>query len=295
MNEEIMPVHRFVDPGLNYLFTNNYDLSVRILPDGFSYAVFDTLQEKFISLEEYSSPTSPKQLNHFGLNEYTQWLDQVVNQCYLLKEKFNRVYILLGGRKYTLMPTPVFDPAYARKYLGFNHPLSISDTVFYDSIKSPESCLIYAIPESLNSWIVRNYPDALTFHVCGSLIRNFYLQFRGRSRDTRILANIQADVLDIIVFKGPVFQFCNSFHYSTHTDLLYYLLFAFEQLKINTEESPLFLSGFAEKNNELFKLPSTYIRHVELIPEVQGRILSSAFDHAPLHHYFDLLNVSLCG
>ena len=292
---EVTAAHRYVDPGLNYLFTNNYDLSIRILPDGFSYTVFDTLKDKFISIEEFASPTSPNLLQAFGSAEYIQWLDQLISQCYLLKEKFNKVTILAGGNKYTLMPAPLFDPAQAKKYLSFNHPLSVNDAVFYDLIKSPESCLIYALPVSLYEWIAENYTGARNFHICGSLIRNFQMQIRGENAITRILANIQADMLDIIIFKGADFQFCNSFRFTTQTDLLYYLLFVLEQLKINTEVSPLFLSGSIENDNGLIKLLKTYVRHVDPIPEMQNRKLSPVFDHAPLHRYFDLLNVSLCG
>jgi hypothetical protein len=292
---EVTAAYRYVDPGLNYLFTNNYDLSIRILPDGFSYTVFDTLKDKFISIEEFASPSSPNLLHAFGSAEYIHWLDQVINQCYLLQEKFNKVTILAGGNKYTLMPAPLFDPAHLQKYLSFNHPLSGNDAVFYDLIKSPESCLIYAIPASLSGWIAENYPGTRSFHICGSLIRNFQMQFRGGNPITRILANIQADTLDIIIFKGAEFQFCNSFRYTTQTDLLYYLLFVLEQLKINTEESPLFLSGSIENDSGLIKLLNTYIRHVEPIPEVQDKKLSPVFDNAPLYRYYDLMNVSLCG
>lgn len=292
---EVTAAHRYVDPGLNYLFTNNYDLSIRILPDGFSYTVFDTLKDKFISIEEFASPSSQNLLQAFGSNEYTQWLDQIIKQYYLLKEEFNKVTILTGGNKYTLMPAPLFDPAQTKKYLAFNHPLSENDALLYDLIKSPESCLIYALPVSLKEWITKNYPGARSFHVCGSLIRNFQMQARGENHITRILANIQADTLEVIIFKGADFHFCNSFRYITQTDLLYYLLFVLEQLKINTELSPLFLSGSIGNDNGLIKLLKKYIRNVDPIPEVQNRKLSPVFDNAPLHRYYDLLNVSLCG
>lgn len=292
---ELTPAHRFVDPGLNYLFTNNYDLAIRILPDGFSYMVVDTIKDRVIAIEEYSSPASSNHLSQFGADLYIEWLNRIRNQCYLLKEKFNKVRILSGGNKYTLMPPPLFDPDHAKKYIAFNHPLNDGDEVLHDNLKSPESVLICAIPASLQSWITKYYPGSRIFHNCGSLLRNFYLQLRGGNTQAGILANIQTEVLDIIIFTGTDFRFCNSFRYTAQTDLLYYLLFVMEQLKIKTEESTLFLSGSFDGDTALLHLLKTYISSVEVVPLVRERNLSPVFDHAPLHRYYDLLSVSLCG
>lgn len=292
---EITPAHRFVDPGLNYLFTSNYDLSIRILPDGFSYAIFDTLKEKFIAVEEFAFKTTLALPPNPGSKDYIDWLDRIFVHTYLLKEKFNKVLLLVGGIKYTLMPAPVFNPSHARKYLDFNHPPEQEEVVSFDMIKSPESNLVYTIPGNLNSWIVNHFPNSRRFHVCSSLIRNFYMHFRGGSPVTRVLVNVQARHADIVVLKDSGFHYCNSFLYSIVTDLLYYLLFVYEQLKINTEESLLFLSGAISTDSELNRLLKTYIRYVELIPEIQDNKFSPAFDHASLHRYFDILNVSVCG
>ncbi len=291
---EIAPVHRFVDPGLNYLFAANYDLSIRIMPDGFSYAVFDKHKNKFIALESFSFNLMPGLLNAFGSHGYIKWLDQILEKRVLLREKFSRIFIIAGGIKYTLMPQPLFQAANARKYLEFVHPLNETDQVIYDEIKAPESYLIHALPDLLSEWIAANFTASPVFHVCAVLIRNFLIRFRGGSPVNRIMANVQTDVLDIIIFKDSVLRFCNSFYYSNHTDLLYYLLFVIEQLKISTEDLSLYLSGAVESKSELIKLLNSYIRYVDLIPESPGKDFSLSPDMLPQHRYFDLLNVSLC-
>lgn len=292
---EIIPVYQVVDPGLNYLHTKNYNLAIRLLPDGFSFTVFDTSKDMCIALIEFAYPYSLSKTSGFGSETHIEWLEEVLQQQILLKEGFNKVSVLLGGIVYTLMPPPLFDPDHAGKYLGFNYPLNEEALVKYDEIKSPEAFLIYAISKSLHNWIQSHYPDAGIFHICSSLIRNFHLQFRGGSPVTRIMANIQANTLDILIFKGADFIFCNSFNYISHTDLLYYLLFVMEQLKINADEAPLFLSGAIEEESELFRLISAYVRYVDFIPETTNCRINPAIHAERRHHYFDLLNVSLCG
>lgn len=292
---ELIPVHRFVDPGLNYLFTTNYDLSIRILSGGFAYTVFDTLKEKFIAVEEFEMPATSSLNDDFGSGDQIKWLDEISTMRYLLKEKFNKVSVLIGGGKYTLVPLPLFDPQSERKYLAFNHQVSGHDIIRHDKIKAPETCLVYAVPVLLNTWLNNQYPHARVYHTCGSLLRGYYLQNKGANQNITMMANIQAGSFDLIIFRTSSLLFCNSFRYSTETDLLYYLLFVMEQLKLDPETAILTLTGIAENGSELVKLLGSYIRNVQVIQEVPGRKLSPALDNAPLHRYYDLLNLALCG
>jgi len=292
---ELIPVHRFVDPGLNYLFSTNYDLLIRILPGGFTYAVFDAIKEKLIAIEEFEFPGTESKPENFGYYTQIQRLEVISTMRYLLKEKFNKVSVLMGGSKYTLIPLPLFSPQSERKYLAFNHDVTELDHVRHDKIKAPETCLVYAVPGLLNNWLNHQYPQAHVYHTCSALLRGYYLQHKSASQAISMMANIQAGIFDLIIFRASSLLFCNSFRYSTETDLLYYLLFVLEQLKLDSENTKLSLTGIAENGSDLVKLLDTYIRDVRVINEIPGRKLSPALDNAPLHRYYDLLNLVLCG
>lgn len=292
---ELIPVHRFVDPGLNYLFTTNYDLSIRILPGGFSFAVFDTLKDRFIAIEEFELPFNNGINDNFGSGNHIKWLEEICTKRYLLKEKFNKITIALGGGKYTLIPLPLFNPQSERKFLAFNHLVTDHDIVRHDKIKAPETSLVYAVPVLLNTWINSQYPHAHVYHTCGSLLRSFYLQFKNANQSLSMLANIQAGSFDLIIFKASALLFCNTFQYTTESDLLYYLLFVMEQLKIDPETLPLLLTGIAENGSDLVELLRTYIRNVTVLHEATGKKLSPSLDSAMLHRYYDLLNLALCA
>ena len=293
---DISPVHHLVDPGLNYLFTRNYNLSIRMLPDGFSYTVFDATKNRFMALAEFAFPFLSASLPVYGSDQYLQWVEKIISQHILLKEDFNKVSVLVGGNKYTLMPPPLFNPENARKYLAFNHPLSQEDEVRFDEIHAPESVLIYGFAGSINSWINHHYPDATIFHQCSPLLRSMHIQNKSGNHIATVMANIRSDILDIIAFKGASLHLCNSFSYFTDTDLLYYLLFVMEQLKINTDEASLLLCGAVDENSGLFNLLKTYVRFAGIVPETQAYPYPPSFNSDLLQHrYHDLLNISLCG
>lgn len=292
---DIQPDYHFVDPGLNYLFTKTYDLSIRIMPDGFSFVVFDTQKSKFIALVEFLYPDTDNRSDYYGSDQYIQWLDEITRQQILLKESYNKVFVLTGSRKHTLVPLPLFEPENSRKYLEFNHLIDADEIVLYDVVKAPESGFIYAIPLSLKKWIGKHYSGHKLFHHCGALIRAFFLQYRGTDPATRMLLNVRNGIFDLIVIRDSSFKLCNSYHFSNNIDLLYYVLFVAEQLKIDLNASLLFLGGTQDVSNQLTGILKNYVRHVEMIPETRDNKFSPSLDNASLHRYYDLLNVSLCG
>lgn len=60
-------------------------------------------------------------------------------------------------------------------------------------------------------------------------------------------------------------QLYNQFNFETKEDVLYYILFTLEQLKINVEEVKLHLFGQLHQEHEIFKLCETYIKNVHYL------------------------------
>jgi len=291
---EILPIHRYIDPGLNYLLTKNYDLSIRLLPDGFSFAVFDTIKERLLSLEEFRFTAAQNLLSAFGFQPFIEWLDEIYEVRIILKEDFRQVKILLGGIKYTLMPVSLIANEDCRQYLAFNHPVSSDSFVKSDKLKTADAFLIHAVETPLQQWLEKNFSDALCFHNCTALLNAFYLGVKGGKGITRVLLNIQSDVIDLMVYRGDQLVYCNSFYYSASTDLLYYVLFVMEQLKIDTEETTVFLSGNIEHESEIFKLLESWIRNLRLVELPLNHRYYQLMNNNGLHRYFDLLNIATC-
>ena len=74
--------------------------------------------------------------------------------------------------------------------------------------------------------------------------------------------NINNSKIDIILISDNQLVLINTFEYSTNEDIVYYVLFCFEQLNLNPENSPIVISGnFSEST---YKMIFKYIRHVSV-------------------------------
>lgn len=59
--------------------------------------------------------------------------------------------------------------------------------------------------------------------------------------------------------------FFNSFQYQTAQDFIYYILFTYEQLELNTESNPLYLIGRVDTDDSYYEQAYTYIREVNVV------------------------------
>ena len=67
-----------------------------------------------------------------------------------------------------------------------------------------------------------------------------------------------------MVVHNQKLLFYNSFEHKTVEDFIYYLLFTFEQLKLNPEHIKTYFIGNITQNDAAYKTAYTYIRYVFL-------------------------------
>ena len=101
------------------------------------------------------------------------------------------------------------------------------------------------------------------------------------NKTTSVFANFTSKQLDLLVYKDGKLYLANSFEYHTPEDIVYYTLFIYEQLNLDPETIPIYLSGSIDKTNPTYLALYTYIRHVDFITTQNLRIVQ--FDEEESH------------
>ncbi len=78
------------------------------------------------------------------------------------------------------------------------------------------------------------------------------------------------DRFTCMVRKNNQLHLCNTYSYKTSEDFIYYILFCYEQLGLQTETDSLNLSGAIEKEDSLYTALFTYIRHITFNENTKG-------------------------
>ena len=227
-------------------------------------------------------------------SDLAQKVDQIIAKQKLLQQGFASTSIAIADTLNTLIPEAIYSESNRKEILQFNHPVLQNEGENSDWLASIKAYNTYLIPEALKRCLNKNFPKAIWKHDSSILIESLIQQFKLKEGE-KVYLSVQNNYFELVVLEGKKLRFFNSFAYKTAPDLIYYLLFSFEQLSINPDQIPVVLLGEIEKESEVYKLLYRYVRHLHFAKRNPNYSYSFIFDEVQEHHYYKLLNQHLCA
>lgn len=275
--------------------TKNYNLSIRLNPDGLSFSVFSLSHKKYIAVESVYFPDSlPAQGSSLATSLYLDLVARVIDEKPWLLQKFNHKCVVYSTRRYTLVPEPLFNNSLAEEYLYFAHKKVEDEKILTCRINSAESQLVFGIETKIFKELHTWFPEMQLLPHLAALIESVVPAFKHTELSDPVFLNINNKQLDIIILKGNRLAFANSFEWRSSSDIVYFLLFVLDQLSLNPGKVPLFLLGETETGDEHYQLIYKYVRNVEFLKRTESYTRTYAMEVVKSHKYFDLLNPALC-
>lgn len=288
MSAQLIKVYNVYDESLNQAHSKSYRLSIQLSQDGFSFAIFDTLNSRFVSLES-------SELSGYHIPEdFVAIFDDFTSQHPWLKSEFESVTVMFEPQYTTLVPLTLFHDEDAEDIARFNFKLPDKAQVVSEKLVNADAQLIYCIPDAILNLLDTNFPGhKLTSHAA-VLIESLLIHNKNQSPDKRLFVNVRNAQLDIALVSGKQLIFYNSFRYHSKQDFIYYIIFVFEQLNLNPEEIELTFSGKIDKNSTLFDIAWKYVRHINFQALPSAYRYSYVYKDIPKHYFYTLLNLGIC-
>lgn len=236
---------------------NAKTLSILIARDGLSFCVSEkSLVVKSFSEQKFSSPQTPenllKEIQSFFTYSFSEQTSAIGN-----------VKVLYANPLYALVPRVYFDQDHLSDYLKFNTKLLPTDELTFDKLKESEANLVYIPYTNINNFLFEKFGEFNYKHAVSDFVD--YCKTQMKTEGVSAYINVFSTHFDLCVFKEGRILLCNSYDYFSPEDFVYYALFAFEQLKLDTETLDLKLCGDLEKESRVFELLYTYIRNVSFM------------------------------
>jgi len=248
-------------------------LSVQLALTGLSFLVSSLDGEVlFFSEKNFDSSLTPEEL----LFE----LEDAISEEKSLQGRFESVNLIYTTHNYTLVPATLFDEDKASEYLKFNTKILGNDYISYDEIESQNTVIVYVPYVNINNYIFDRYGPFNYYHASTLLVKDL-LNIEKHSRSAKVYLHVLKDQFECIVFMNGKLQLCNSYAYKTAEDFIYYVLFCFEQLKLNPDEVDTVLCGSITSENDLYDILYTYVRNVSFM----DRSLPQLADEKAHQHY----------
>lgn len=279
-----MPFLELFDETLDINSTENYELSVEVSIEGFSFCLLDTIRNKFVLIRVFE----PEENKYSNCDK----IDDFIRKDDFLTRRYKKTRVILPSPKITLIPAPLFDPGKKDLYFTFSHNKEDRDTVMANKLNDPDAYLIFSVSKPIGDLINNFYPAIHPSHHLKPLL-NQISRNRTGVHGNYIHIHIEREFFNLVIFNQNKLIFCNTFNYRNITDILYFVFDAFKNLGIRQEET-IHFSGITEKYDDLTSNFSTYVRNIKFARPSGNFSFSYVFDDKDLHRYFNLFSVTNC-
>jgi hypothetical protein len=203
------------------------------------------------------------------------------------------VKVIFTGRKSTMVPYVFFSTDHLKQLLEFNHPMEDLEEIHYNDIHFSESYIAFAIPTYVAQLITDNFKVVEFYNQATPLL--FYAdKLIAENSGKGVIINLNKEFFDIIVIQNNKLKFINTFLYVNPVDLLYFILFACKQLKIDTKKTAFHLTGELSNDLKLTTELSDYIPNLKKVFTLYDIELSDDLRKIDTSRHFTVLHLAKC-
>jgi hypothetical protein len=283
-NGNFMPFLELFDETLDINSTENYELAIQVCPDGFSFCLLDTMRNKFVLIRAFD----PEENKYFTSDK----INELIIKDDFLTKRYRKVHIVMPSQKFTLVPSPLFDPGKKDEFFTFNHNRDENINILSNKINDPDVFIVFSVLKSYREVMNSFYPGVHPYiHLKPLLDHIAYI--RRSIHGNYIHIHIEREYFNLIIFSNNILKFCNTYSYRNISDILYFVLNVFRNLDIKQEET-IYLSGLTEKYDDLSSNISIYIRNLKFAEPAGNFTFSYVFNETNPHRFINLFNVVSC-
>ncbi|MBR4440441.1 MAG: DUF3822 family protein [Bacteroidales bacterium] len=232
--------------------TSTYNLSLQISRRGYTYCILDSYSKEYVALKHIGYDS---ELNDENL--YDRIKSNLSDDAFIGKS-YKSVDLIFVTAKNVIVPNTVFDKAKIKEIASANFDISDKEEIHFNKIKSISACNVFVVPSFITTLMVNTFPEINFYHQGTPFIENAISSF---GNILCVSVNFYYDAIDIAITDKGKLLFYNTFPYKTDMDVLYILSSVIE--KTNTDKAtPIMLSGYVNKKDDVFKLIYKYFPNV---------------------------------
>ena len=273
------------DETLDINSTNNYEISIQLGLDGFSFCLLDNLRNRYVMFRQYKLSGKAA-----GLPAEIKY---IAEQDEFLSRQYRRYRIVFSTEQSTIVPASLYDPAIKNEYFEMNHKLQDNYIVSNNRLTEPDAYLLFGVRKDIFDLACNLFPEASISHQAKPLISSSFRQAR-KNKDRYIRVHFNNGFFTLVIIKENELQFFNTFRVRNDSDILYYLMNTFNRFEVNNDQK-VFLSGNIFKFDDLYNNLLRYIKTLKFAEPEGDFSMSYIFDELGTHQYCNLFNIVNCA
>lgn len=276
----------FIDETLDINLTKSYYLSIQLSLNGLSFCIQDAVRKKYIA---YSNKNLDRELS---FDDYLNTIEDYLSKNDLLNQEYKISKLIWVSNKNTLIPESFFKPNDLKKYFEFNQRLNDLDEIHYNKLKHAGAYSVYVLPNQIANIFIKHFPGLKFYNQQIPFInRNL---FKYHSDSIKAFVNINDEFIDLCLTENGKLLLYNNFTFKADSDIIYYIMYVFNQFNLKPENTELILSGLVDKKSSLYSNLKGFFGQLRFDKLSEDFSYSYTFNKIPAHSFTNLFNLQLC-
>ena len=229
-----------------------YILSIRISPDGFSFSVTNTTNNKIVAFKITQLKISDEK---FIARRFDEW----ISTQEILTHKFDQIQIVIFTDKFTLVPESMFSDKSSASTLQNLFENKTPSEIIENKIDGLNVRLLFSISQPLNFLLQSRFKKAHILHPVKLLADNLLPNETGN----KAILFLTPGSMYLLLFNKNRLLLANSFVVKHPNDVVYFLLTALKQEMLNPKKTELVLCGEKSQTEETEKVFKNHFESIE--------------------------------
>ena len=219
---------------------NSKELSILVSLYGLSFMLKNKAENTYKHFEYQFD-----KLNPFSLENK---LNDIIKERPILTNSFSKISIIHHNNLNTLVPQELFDENLLKDYLKFNVQLLANDFADYDWLNNLHVNNVYVPFVNINNTFLDYNPSINYYHSATVFLKKTHDILTKNSELSlyEVFINVYPNDFQLAIFINEKLYLYNHFNYQNIDELLYFLFFAIESLKIDDKKTKYNVLGVLE-------------------------------------------------
>jgi hypothetical protein len=275
----------FVDDTFDLKLASEYNLSIQVGLDGFSFSILDVIRKKYIVLRHIPLIVGKLQF-------LAKKIEAIFDQEDKLNASYQSVSIIYSTNKASLLPKAYSGSELAKKVAELTNDISKNEDIAVNDLPGFNQQLIFSYPKELITLLNRKFTEFTLKHKSLPMLAAAVNQ-RNEKKNS-LLINFEKKYIRMIAIKDMQIALFNSFYFKNESDFLYYTLNICHTLQIDPERDELLIGGYVADDSGYIRQLKKYVSNVYFMKPPANFNYSSTFDKVQKHQFISLLNTYQC-
>ncbi len=242
----------FLPENIDLANSENYNLSIRLAPNGFSFYINSPSDPSVFYFQETSIGTKLS---------YLESIKKLVFDLGIFSNTYNKSSIFVVSKNYTLVPDQFFDQKLTRELFNFNFQAP-DGVILNDKSQNSDYHIVFNIDEEVYSFLKRHLCNPTLHHHSTSLIQSFRNKEPNRA-SKECFIDFHDEYMTVVCFSENKLLTANTFAETNTSNILYYIMGVWNKLGFNQDIDKLYLSGKIELQHMVKGELKSMIKNIE--------------------------------